>query len=182
MNYLIKAIKCNIPTVDSKNRSKTIPLETYFKSKKEIDIEKGLRRQREKIYEIILGKEKEKDKMYDDKDRDKSKDKQHIKALEDTTVYMINKLSKSGDGISLNTMMSTIKHIYEKDINGEWEDEYIHYNRTKILSMLYKAKPQLFLLCFNLCATVRTELEQDDNGEIEMWGIKYTEKTYKITK
>ncbi|MDF2544264.1 MAG: Phage related protein [Herbinix sp.] len=176
MNYLIKAIKENIPTIDNENRSETIPLETYFKSN-EIDIEKGLRRQRTAIYKIILDKEKEKDKMYDDKDRDKSKDKQHIKALEDTAVYLINRMD-----ISLNTMMSTIKHIYEKDINGEWEDEYIHYHRTKILSMLFNARPQLFLLCFNLCATERTELEQDENGEIELWGIKYTEKTYKITK
>jgi hypothetical protein len=181
MNYLIKAIKGNIPTVENENRSTKIPLETYFKTK-DIDIDKGDRRQREKIYNIILDTDKEKDKMYDDKDRDKSKDKQHIKALEDTAIYLINRLSRSSGGLSLNTMMSTINHMYEKDKNGEWENEYIHYHRTKILGMLFKAKPQLFLLCFNLSATVRTELEQDENGKIELWGIKYTEKTYKITK
>lgn len=184
MNYLINEIESNSLTVTYLNGKKQTPRLEFDKYllNNEIDITKGLWRTQQAIYDIVKQYSTKKNALYRDKFRDKLLDNVFLRQYENEAIEKITKKN-----ITRETMMRTIYPLYYKLKDAEdYKYKDLRKDKLTILGLLWKSQEyksdDAFMSCLRLCANNRTELEPDRNGVIHLWGNRFSQNIYKITK
>jgi hypothetical protein len=180
MNYIVKAIEKEPCKPD--HNTKKLNLFDYL-NLKEIPISDRIGTTLEKMHKICMEYAKAKKGRKEDFKRVKEEDKVFDLENEEKTVKALHELS-----ISPNTMMNFIYQIIATKVvtrtmkNGEWKYTYkprypeLYENRLTLIGILNKSHWDIMKWCFDICADGHSELIQDDNGTIDIWGIKYREE------
>jgi hypothetical protein len=183
MNYIVDEIEKN-PLRPERNTSK-IKFYNYIDTET-FDKEKGTPKTKQKMYDIIMEFVKLKNDIDSDYKRNKDNDWKRYNNLDEETLIKLDKLI-----ISPETMVGFIYKIYaEKEDrskrymkDGEYKHTYVkvnpelYKNRLAIMGILNKGYWNIIKECLKLQAGTRSELIQDDDGKINLWGIKYSEIT-----
>ena len=182
MNYIVDEIEKN-PLRPDHNTSK-IEFFNYIDTVT-FDMNKGTPKTKQKMYDIIMEFVKLKNDIDSDYKRNKDNDWKRYNNLDEETLIKLDELT-----ISPETMVGFIYKIYaEKEDrskrymkDGEYKHTYVkvnpelYKNRLAIMGILNKGYWEVIKECLNLQAGFRSELFQDDDGKINLWGIRYTEK------
>jgi hypothetical protein len=183
MNYIVDEIEKNSLRPDH-NTSKI----EFFKYIDTItfDKENGTPKTKQKMYDIIMEFVKLKNDIDSDYKRNKDNDWKRYNNLDEETLIKLDELT-----ISPETMVGFIYKIYAKKEDrskrymkdGEYKHTYVkvnpelYKNRLAIMGILNKGYWNIIKECLKLQAGTRSELIQDDDGKINLWGIKYSEIT-----
>lgn len=182
MNYIVDEIETKWRKLRPKHNSPKIELYEYL-DRDTFDMDKGTPKTKDKMYDIIMEFVKLKNNIDSDYKRDKDNDLKRYNNLDEETLIKLDKLI-----ISPETMLGFIYKIYarkiktKKMVKGKYKYTYtkinpeLYKNRLAIMGILNKGYWKVIKECLNLQAGFRSELFQDDNGTINLWGIKYTEK------
>ena len=184
MNYIVGEIETKWKKLRPKHNSPKIKFFNYIDTVT-FDKEDGTPKTKQKMYDIIMEFVKLKNDIDSDWKRDKDNDWKRYNNLDEETLIKLDKLT-----ISPETMVGFIYKIYaEKEDrskrymkDGEYKHTYVkvnpelYKNRLAIMGILNKGYWEVIKECLNLQAGFRSELFQDDDGKINLWGTKYTER------
>lgn len=160
MDYLEAAID-GIPDT---NRTNTIDVNEILMID-EYDMNDADRKQIEKIKEIINKLNKNIKAIRANVQRDKKQDVLLIQDLKEEAIDRIKKMK-----ISIVTILCIFNRIYSKNNR----DKEISKYKILLLSTLWKTKKDVMINCFKKLADDDIEeLQENKNGDIEVWGIKY---------
>lgn len=181
MNFIVEEIEQSGQKLRPDINTPKIEFYNYIDEIK-YDKNKGIYRTKGKMYEIIMEYIKLKNDIDSDYKRDRNNDWKRYNNLDEETLIELDKLI-----ISPETMIGFIYKVYAKKenrkkrkmVNGEVKRTYerinpeLYGNRLAIMGILNKGYWKVIKECLNLQAGLVSELVQDNNGTIDLWGIKY---------